>query len=564
MGLSHSTQRVLVVCFLASRVYLSKKNDGEYPQTVLNMLSTFFEKYPVVADIVGLFLLNEIRYAIRYGLRVSFKDIYDTAGQRVYQFLQVLAPSEVKKVQDKIADDLRSKLKAKDRQIVTAMAQEGRSAESILEEMQGYYQIDCKKWNGGKVSGAVYHGGDRHVDLLNKASNLYHVTNPLHADLFPSVMKFEAEICAMTASMMSHGNKDVCGSVLSGGTESIIMAAKSHRNWAEKEKGITRPEIVCCVTAHAAIDKACEMLGIRLIKVRCDPKTFKVDVAAVKRALTNDTIMIYSSAPNFPSGIIDPISDLSEIAYRHGCGLHVDCCLGGFYLPFLRQLPGMNVPDFDFKLRGVTTMSCDTHKFGYATKGTSVLLFKNKDLRHHMYFTYPQWTGGLYVTPSTAGSRPGSLIAACWASMVAMGNAGYVDATRKINQVVVGFRDAVRAGQIPGISLCGEPIAMIVAIQSSQFNIYTLSDKMAHKGYSLSNCQKPAMVHICFTLLHTHDGVLDTLLNDLKVCANECIAEAKSGAKLGGNAPVYGMAESLPEGPVQEMLHQYTDIVLEC
>jgi sphinganine-1-phosphate aldolase len=206
--------------------------------------------------------------------------------------------------------------------------------------------LENKNWEGGRVSGSVYHGGREHQELLNKAFSLYSLANPLHPDIWPSGMKFESEIIAMTASLMTSKpleQTELCGSTSSGGTESIILAAKSHRDYYRLKSGITKPEIVACVSAHAAIEKACELLSIKLIQVPMDPKTFKCDVRAVEWAITPNTVMIYSSAPQFPQGVIDPISALSELAVRYDTGLHVDCCLGGFVLPFARKL-GYDIP----------------------------------------------------------------------------------------------------------------------------------------------------------------------------------------------------------------------------
>merc|ERR1711871_905997 len=173
----------------------------------------------------------------------------------------------------------------------------------------------------------------------------------------------------------------------SGGTESILMATKAHREWGRREKGITRPEMIIPETAHAAFDKAAETLNIRLIKLPVSRKSFTIDPALVASRITGNTILIVGSAPNFPNGTIDPIEELSDLAVRYGVGLHVDCCLGGFFLPSAQEI-NYNIPAFDFRLPGVTSMSCDTHKYGYASKGTSVVLLRNKSLRSHMYWCY--------------------------------------------------------------------------------------------------------------------------------------------------------------------------------
>ena len=249
--------------------------------------------------------------------------------------------------------------------------------------------------------------------------------------------------------------------------------------------------------------------------------------------------------------------DLSLIAEKHNVGLHVDCCLGGFVLPFARKLR-KNIPKFDFELPGVTSMSCDTHKYGYASKGTSVVLYRSKEFRHFQYFAYPDWTGGLYVTPTVAGSRPGGLSAACWAAMMRLGEQGYLEAVEKIISTTERLCAGVK--EIPGLRVIGEPVAMIVAFDSPEFNIYQVSDLMSKKGYGLSPCQNPPCVHICVTLRHADH------IEDVLKALRECTATVRDNpgpAPKDGTAPIYGMASSLPGGPVKDLLRAYTDVVLK-
>ena len=450
----------------------------------------------------------------------------------------------------------------------SVLPERGRSTESLLAEIESMVAKEDPKWKNGWVSGAVYHGGTQHLDCLNKVSSLYTLSNPLHPDVWPSVRKFEAEVCSMTASFLNGGDKNVVGCMTSGGTESILMAVKAHREWGLLEKGITEPELIIPATAHAAFDKACDCLRIKLIKLPVDQTTFQVDPALVEKRITGNTILIVGSAPNYPQGIIDPIRKLSKIAQSKRIGLHVDCCLGGFVLPFAKDA-GFDVPEFDFRLAGVTSISCDTHKYGYAIKGTSVVLFRNKSLRRHMYWCYADWTGGLYCTPTLAGSRSGALSAACWASMMRMGRAGYTDAVGKIMRT----RQKLQAGidAIEGISVMGNPQAMVVAWESNSLNVYAIADRMSGRGWSINSLQKPASVHICVTYPHTRNGVAERFLKDLREIVEIIKLESEvarreneqSKSDPGGTAPIYGMTAALPKGPVNQMLCSYVDVVLE-
>ncbi len=455
---------------------------------------------------------------------------------------------------------------------VSALPLDGRAPEAIIAEVDRMVSKEDPKWKEGWCSGSVYHGQQDHLDMMNTVSCKYTLSNPLHPDVWPSLRKMEAEIVAMCASMLNGGDAGVCGCITSGGTESIFMAVKTHRERGLRERGITAPELIIPATAHAAFDKAAECLRVKLVKLPVDPATFQVDPALVRRRITGNTVLIVGSAPNYPQGTIDRIRELSDVALATGVGLHVDCCLGGFILPFAKEA-GYPVPDFDFSLPGVTSISCDTHKYGFASKGTSVVLYRNKQLRRHQYWTYADWTGGLYCTPTMAGSRPGALSAACWASMMRMGRAGYVDATRKILATREKIQRAIDG--IQGIAVMGQPPAMVVAWDSESLNVYKMADRMSKKGWSINSLQKPASVHICVTYPHTQNGVADRFIADLTevVVAMRRERDGAGGAGQkqgkskkddgGGSAPIYGMTAALPKGPINQMLWSYIDVSLE-
>lgn len=493
---------------------------------------------------------------------VSRKKVINVVGGSVVKVLRSLpvisgrVASEIKKIERDIEHSLHKSDEDDDAGKLHALPAKGMADDKLVSLMESLAGNSDKRWQDGLVSGAVYHGEKDHLDVLNKAYALFSVSNPLHADIWPAVNKFEAEVIAMTAGLVNGGDKNVCGTLSSGGTESIFLATKTHREFYRRAHGITQPEIIACVTAHAAIDKACEILGIKLIKVPFDSKTLQIDLDAVRWNLTANTIMIYSSAPNFPHGIIDNIEALSTIAKQNDVGLHVDCCLGGFILPFAKQL--RKLPKFDFGLPGVTSMSCDTHKYGYAAKGTSVALYRNQELRRHQYFAYPDWTGGLYVTPTLAGSRPGALSAAAWASMVRLGYEGFMKHTAAILETA----DQIKAGiaKIPGLKLVGDPLVMVICFQGEKgVNVLKVSDAMAKKGWSLNPLQHPTSVHLCVTVRHV--GRADKFLKELADAVEEVRSDPNAGHE--GGSAIYGMASSLPAGPVDDILRIYTDVSLK-
>jgi sphinganine-1-phosphate aldolase len=435
----------------------------------------------------------------------------------------------------------------------------------ILKEMKDLREIEAARWQNGFVSGAVYHGDQSHIDFLNQVYALNSQSNPLHADVWPSTAKFEAEIVAMTAAMLGadavQGHSDgsasadeVCGTLSSGGTESILLAMKSYRDWARQARGIRHPEMVLPVSAHAAFDKAAQYFKIKPVKVPVD-SSYRADLVAVKKAINHNTIVVVGSAPSFPHGVIDPIPEMSELARQRGVGFHTDACLGGFILPWAERL-GYPVPDFDFRLPGVTSISADTHKYGYAAKGTSVVLYRRPELRRCQYFAVADWPGGMYFSPTFAGSRPGALSATCWAAMISTGEQGYLEAAGKILETAATIRAGVEA--IPELRVLGDPL-FVIAFASDSLDIYRVMDVMAQKNWSLNGLHRPSAVHLCVTLRHTQPGVAERFLDDLRAAVETVKAQP---AGQGGMAPVYGLAASLPlRGVVSELLKRYLDLL---
>jgi len=465
--------------------------------------------------------------------------------------------NKVNKEIDGVMKDLETSLKPyKDTfQSNTCLPKTPLEKDDILNQILEMNTREEDKWKKGYASGAVYHGNQEHIEFLNQVYAITSQMNPLHSDLWPSASKFEAEIIAMTATMLSSKKTDdpICGTVTSGGTESILLAMKTYRDFARAKKNIKKPELIVPETAHAAFDKACQYFNIKMQHIRVN-EYFQADISRVKKAVNKNTIAIVGSAPSFPHGTIDPIEEMSAIALEHNIGFHTDACLGGFVLPFAEKL-GFDVPVFDFRLKGVTSMSADTHKYGYAAKGTSVIMYRGEELRHFQYYTATDWPGGLYFSPTFAGSRPGALSAACWASLLSIGEKGYLTATQKIMDTA----DKIKQGicDIPELYILGKPL-WVIAFASKKLNIYRVLDEMSQKGWSLNGLHKPSCVHIAITLLHTREGVCQRFIDDLKLSV-EKVKMTRDTKK--GMAPVYGMAATLPaRGIVSDILKKYLDI----
>jgi glutamate/tyrosine decarboxylase-like PLP-dependent enzyme len=266
---------------------------------------------------------------------------------------------------------------------------------------------------------------------------------------------------------------------------------------------------------------------------------------------------VVGSAPGFPHGVIDPIEELSELAQKRGIGFHTDACLGGFVLPWAEKL-GYDIPPFDFRLPGVTSISVDTHKYGYAAKGTSVVLYRGNELMHNQYFTATEWPGGLYLSPTLSGSRSGALSAACWAAMISLGEQGYLDATKKILETADQIKTCIQ--EIPDLYVLGDPL-FVIAFASECVDIYRVMDYMTERHWSLNGLHKPAAIHICVTLRHCQPGTAERFIDDLK----SAVSYVQANPDIeGGMAPVYGMAGTIPmRGLVADMLKTYLDILFK-
>jgi glutamate/tyrosine decarboxylase-like PLP-dependent enzyme len=465
---------------------------------------------------------------------------------------------------DSLLHDLEAVVKPYRQQFDTyaTIPDKGREASAILAEMQALSDLEQSKWKDGYASGAVYHGDAAHIDFLNQVYTLNSQSNPLHTDLWPSSAKYESEIVSMTAGLLgadpeaaaADPDREICGVVTSGGTESILLAMKTYRDWALDQKNITRPEIIVPVSAHAAFDKAAEYFRIKIKRIPLDAD-FRADVTAARDALTRHTIALIGSAPCFPHGVVDPIEDLSELAREKGIGFHTDACLGGFVLPWAEQL-GYEVPLFDFRLPGVSSISADTHKYGYAAKGTSVILYRNPALRRYQYFTTTEWPGGLYFSPTFAGSRPGALSAACWAAMIKIGKNGYLAATRKILRAAARIKKGIQ--DIPEVYILGDPL-WVIAFSSSTLDIYQVMEYLSDRGWSLNGLHHPASVHLCVTLRHTQPGVTERFIHDLKAAVDDV---RKNPDPSGTMAPIYGLAANLPvRSLVGDLLKRYIDLL---
>ncbi len=433
----------------------------------------------------------------------------------------------------------------------------GRSREDVLRELQEMAKAEDGFWQTGKCSGTMYCGDMSHYEFLNEAFSLYSHVNALQRDMCPSATRFEGEIAAMALDLMHgdavkshHPDDNPCGSVTSGGTESIMSAVLAYRERG-RTRGITQPEMIMPVTAHPAFEKGAHLFNVKLLLAPVDPQTTLVDVDWVKQNINENTVMLVGSAGNYPYGTIDPISELSELAVKHDVGLHVDGCLGGFILPFGQEL-GYDIPVFDFRLPGVTSISADTHKYGYGLKGTSTLLFRDQSIRQHLYFMSLEWPGGKYFSPGLAGSRSGGMLATAWASMVSLGREGYLKYAKQIFEAAFAMQKAVLSHK--ELRMMGKP-TFCFSFTSEVFDIYHINDFMKTRGWRFNGQQYPNAMHMCTTRPQTQPGVVESFTKDLADAVQYAL---KPDRDMPATGAVYG---GVPKG-VPEIQKYVTDFMV--
>ncbi|KAK3985563.1 pyridoxal phosphate-dependent transferase [Cladorrhinum sp. PSN332] len=525
-----------------------------------------------------LFLLRWTRRALwklkGRGLIGTVVEAYIDVRRVLYGFFLRLpgVRNQVKKQVDEAVTKLQGKLVPTNTTRYLTLPKQGWDQEAVRKELEALANMDHTRWEDGYVSGAVYHGEEELMKLQTEAYGKFTVANPIHPDVFPGVRKMEAEVVAMVLSLFN-APPGAAGVSTSGGTESIIMACLSARQKAYHERGVTEPEMILPETAHVAFRKAGDYFKIKVHLVACPAPTYQVDTRRVSRLINSNTVMLVGSAPNFPHGIIDDIAALSKLAVRNKIPLHVDCCLGSFLVPYLSQA-GFESQPFDFRLKGVTSISCDTHKYGFAPKGNSTVLYRTQQLRQYQYFVDPSWSGGVYASPGIAGSRPGALIAACWASLMSVGEAGYLASCIQIVGTTKKLIEHIHTSPVLSseLEILGNPLVSVLAFKSKTLNIYDVADGMSAKGWHLNALQNPPAIHVALTLPIVK--VWEKLAADLEAVVQEeqekervrVVEGGKAkGAAVGDSAALYGVAGSLPnKSVVVDLATGFLDILYKA
>ncbi len=418
------------------------------------------------------------------------------------------------------------------------MPDTGRSREDVLRTMRAFAASD-PDYQHGRLWSLVYYLDEEHADFLAEAYQAFSSANGLNPTAFKSLKRFETEIVAAVADLL-HGTADVCGVVTSGGTESCLLAAKTYRDLARAQRRVTRPEMIVPVTAHVAWFKAAEYFGIRLRKLPLDA-SLRADVGRLEQMINRRTVMILGSAPEYPHGMIDPIEAMGDIAQRHGIPLHVDACVGGFILPFM-AMNGIDLPLWDYRVAGVTSISADIHKYGFAAKGASTITYRSLDLLKHQMFVYQDWPGGVFASPALLGTRPGGAYAAAWAAMQYFGKSGYRDLARRTIEAFERLKQGIAA--MPELRVLGDPQGPLLgyASRDPDVGIYAVGDQMDARGWQVNRLQFPEGLHAMVTAKHVES--VDEFLSDLK----DAVAVVKADPSLArkGGAATYGLMANIP------------------
>lgn len=481
----------------------------------------------------------------------------------------------------------------------------GQSADEILAELRGLRAADAPT-RGGRTFAYVYDAGVPGLDELAAAAyTAFATVNGLDPTVFPSVARLENDVVGTVAALL--GAPGAQGTFTSGGTESILLAVKTARDHARAERGVRAPELLLASTAHAAFHKAAHYLGLETVVVPVDPVTFRADASVIAAAITDDTALVVASAPSYAHGVVDPVAEIAAAAAARGVLCHVDACIGGWLLPYLRRA-GRNVEPFDLSVPGVTSLSVDLHKYGYADKGASVVLYRDAGLRRHQYFAHAGWPGYPVVNPTVQGTKPGGLLAQAWAVLRYVGDTGYTVLAQRIAGASDRLLDGLRA--IDGLRVLGDPVPGLVAVtvldgagadgggEPDRGLLLHLADEMRARGWylqpQLSFDGLPPNLHLTLTPA-TADRV-DALLADLRealasaralppVSVDPGLAELAAGldpdtlgpeevaavlafAGLGGDgglpartAPVLALLESLPRALKERLLTEFVGSV---
>jgi glutamate/tyrosine decarboxylase-like PLP-dependent enzyme len=410
----------------------------------------------------------------------------------------------------------------------------GMSPEAILTHLDELKSDDVR-WRDGRAFTLVYYGGAEVLSLAEEAYRRYASENALNTDAFPSLRTIQSEVVAIVGEWL-HAGDEGAGFMTSGGTESILLTVKAARERGRRELGITRPNVVLPTSAHAAFEKGCYYFGLESRRVVVRPD-WRADVAAMEAAIDENTVLIVGSAPQYPQGVIDPITEIAALAASRNINCHVDACMGGVVLTYLARL-GEQVPPWNFVVPGVTSISVDLHKYGYTAKGASVIMYRNKQLRGYQIYVTDNWLGGLYGSSGILGTKGGGSMAAAWAVMHHLGEEGYLRVTRAARSACLQLAAAI--GSIPELAIRAHPDSTLLAFgaaDETDLDVFAVADALWRRGWYVDRQGPPPSLHCTVSVVH--DCKIDAFVADLVACIDEVRAATPGSGRQGS----YGTIE---------------------
>lgn len=403
-----------------------------------------------------------------------------------------------------------------------AIPSRGLGKDEVLSTLESYRKSDVP-WREGRAFGYVFDAKLEAIEAGKRAYLAFLTENGLDPTSFPSLLRLENELVRMCANHV-HGDERVVGNFTTGGTESILLAMKAARDWARAHRpAVAEPEIVLPITAHAAFHKAAAYLGLKARTFPVDVESCRASAKAAEAALSEQTIALVASAPSYAYGVIDDVAGIAALAAERGLWMHVDACMGGVLLPFMEKL-GETVPAFDFRVPGVTSLSMDLHKYGFAPKGASVVLYRDKSYRKHQIFACSEWAGYTIVNTTVQSTKSGGPLAGAWATMMCMGEEGYLRVTREMREATRRIAEGIDA--IEGLRVIARPDMTLIAFTSDDFHVFHLPDLMKKRGWYIQPTLGVGGLreHVHLSVTHANVPHVEAFLADLAASAAEARA----------------------------------------
>jgi glutamate/tyrosine decarboxylase-like PLP-dependent enzyme len=409
----------------------------------------------------------------------------------------------------------------------------GIPAPQVFDELESLRAGDVD-WRSGRVFSLAYYAGPQAIAVAEDAYRRFSGENALSTDAFPSLKMMQSDVLSMVGPWLG-ADKDSAGFMTSGGTESILMVVKAARDQFAQTNGVTKPNIVLPTSAHAAFEKACHYFGVESRRADVGDD-WRADIAAMDRLIDDNTVMLVASAPQYPQGVIDDVTGIAKLAQQHGINCHVDACMGGVTLAYLEKL-GQPIPAWNLRVPGVTSISVDLHKYGYTSKGASVVMYRSKSLRAHQGFFTDNWLGGMYASSGMLGTKSGGSIASAWAVLRHLGEDGYTALTQQTRNATVQLADHIVAH--PQLALRAYPESTLIcfgATDPTLLNVFAVADELRIRGWYVDRQTPPDSLHCTVNAIH-HDKI-DAFVTDLDASINTVLS-----TRLSGDVGSYGNLE---------------------